>query len=97
VWVQLLEFQTGVLQIVFLVLLVVKMWAMVDAVTRPAQAYLAANKWNKPAWVWLLGAGLVAQILFQHPFGFLSLLFTVAAFVYLLDARPALSAVTRRR
>jgi len=39
----------------------------------------------------------VAHIVFASPIGLLSLAGTVAAFVYLLDVRPAVSSYTRRR
>ena len=90
-------YESGVLSILFLVLLVVKVWAMVDAVTRPAGAYPAADKLTKPAWLWILGLGLAAHIVFGNPLNFLSLAGTIGALVYLLDARPALASVTRRR
>ena len=46
---------------------------------------------------WLLAAFFVAHVLFQSVFGILSLIGTIAAFVYLLDVKPALVSVTRRR
>lgn len=94
---QLLAFQSGFLALIFLVLTVVKIWALVDAVMRPAQAYLAADKLTKPAWMWILGLTLATHILFPALVSILGLAGTVAAFVYILDVRPALAAVTRRR
>ncbi len=94
---QIWELEASVLSLVILALTVVKVWALVDAITRPAAAYVAADKQTKAAWLWILGLTLVAQIVFPRPYGILSLLGTVAAFVYLLDVKPALSAVTRRR
>ncbi|RNL66283.1 DUF2516 family protein [Nocardioides marmoriginsengisoli] len=81
----------------FLALAVVKVWALVDAIMRPAAAYLAADKQTKTAWMWILGLALAAHLVFALPYGLLSLIGTVAAFVYLVDVKPALSAVTRRR
>lgn len=90
-------YQWGVLAVVYWALFVVKMWAMVDAVLRPAPAYLAADKLTKTAWLWILGLTLAAHIVFKSPFGVLSLAGAVAAFVYLLDVRPAVASITRRR
>ena len=90
-------YESGVLLLLFLVLLAVKAWAMVDAVVRPAGAYPAADKLTKPAWLWILGLSLAAHIVWASPLNFLSLAGTIAALVYLLDARPALASVTRRR
>lgn len=94
---QLLAFESGVLFLVYTALTLVKMWAMIDAIIRPAQAYLAADKLTKAGWLWILGLSLAAHLLFPRVVGLLSLAGTVAAFVYLLDVRPALAAVTRRR
>lgn len=81
--------------VVFLVLLAVKMWAMVDGLLRTAQAYVAADKLTKTAWMWILGLTLASHILLANLT--VMLIGTVAAFVYLLDVKPALVAVTRRR
>jgi hypothetical protein len=83
--------------VLFLVLAAVKAWALIDAVARPTPAFPAADKLTKPAWLWILGLGLVAHIVFASPIGLLSIAGTVAAFVYLLDVRPAVASLTRRR
>jgi len=75
------------------VLFVVKAFAFVDAVSRPAQAYVAVDKQTKMFWIIVLGLFLVAHMLFWRPIGILNLIGTVAAFVYLADARPALRAL----
>ena len=89
------ELQTGFLGILWLVLTAVKLYALIDAVLRPAQAYVAADKLTKQAWLWILGLTLAAHFLIAS--SILSLAGIVAAFVYLLDVRPALASVTRRR
>ena len=94
---QVFEFEYGVLTLVWAVLAVVKAWAMIDAIVRPAEAFPAADKLTKVAWLWILGLTLVAHIVFSSPIGLLSLAGTIAALVYLLDVRPAVAALTRRR
>lgn len=91
------DLEYNVLALVWFALAVVKFWALLDGIMRPPAAYLAADKQSKTAWMWILGLTLVAHIVFSQPYNFLSLIGTVAAFVYLLDVRPALSQVTRRR
>lgn len=91
----LLEAQSLVLFVVFLVLLVVKFVALIDGAMRPAQAYLAADKMTKTGWMWILGIAFAADLLIQS--FLIQMAGTVAAFVYLLDVRPALMEVTRRR
>ncbi len=90
------QFNT-LLGIVSLVLLGVKLFAFADAVARPAQAYPAADKLTKAAWLWITGLSFAAHLLFPSLFGLLSIAGTVASFVYILDVRPALIEVTRRR
>ncbi len=80
-----------------LVLFACKAFAFVDAVTRPAGAFVAADKQSKVFWVLVLGLFLVAHMLMWAPIGLLNLIGTVAAFVYLADARPALRAIGRGR
>ena len=88
-------FESTVLSWVFLVLLAVKVWALIDALIRPAAAYVAAGKLTKQAWVLILGLTVACAILLNS--FTLAIVGTVAAFVYLLDAKPALASVTRRR
>ncbi|MGY2876219.1 hypothetical protein ACVW00_003409 [Marmoricola sp. URHA0025 HA25] len=90
-------FESGVLGLLYLALALIKGWALIDALFRPAEVFSAADKLTKPAWLWILGLGLVAHIVFASPIGVLSIAGTVAAFVYLLDVRPAVSSYTRRR
>jgi hypothetical protein len=84
------------MMIVELVLLVVKVFAFVNCLMYSAPAYDAANKLTKPAWAIILGLGLVAQLVMGSPLGLINLAFTIAAFVYLADVRPALASLTRR-
>jgi hypothetical protein len=84
------------LSIVEIVLIVVKLVAFVSSLRYSAESYSAANKLTKPAWAIILGLGLVVQLVFGGPLGILNLAFTIAAFVYLADVRPALASLTRR-
>jgi hypothetical protein len=95
--VQVFTYENGVLGLVFLVLVLIKGWALVDALLRPSAAFPAADKLTKAAWLWILGLGLVAHLVFASPIGLLSIAGTIAAFVYLLDVRPAVASMTRRR
>lgn len=89
-------FENAVLSVAFVALLLLKGWALVDAMTRRPDAFVAASRLTKPAWLVFLALALVTHLLFGSPLGILSLVGTVAAFVYLLDVRPALVAVTRK-
>jgi hypothetical protein len=65
-------------------------------VIRPAQAYPAADKLTKPAWLVILGLALATGILFAGPLGLFAIAGLIAALVYLLDVRPALASLMRR-
>ena len=85
----------GPLNFFFLALAVVafgvEAWAFIDAITRPAQAYLAAGKLTKTKWLLILGVAFVLGLYsaaYSNAVGFLSLIAFVAAGVYLSDVRP---------
>jgi hypothetical protein len=93
--VHVVEFESTLMGWVSLVLLAVKLWALVDASLRNPQAFPAVDKLTKTAWLWILGLAFVADLVLPNML--LMLAGTVAAFVYLLDVRPAIASVTRRR
>ena len=69
-------------------------WALVDAVIRPANGFVAASKLNKPAWVGIT----VLAVIFARVFGppnILWIVAVVAASVYLVDVRPAVRGLQR--
>lgn len=93
-----MNFEMGVMLVVELMLLAVKLFAFISSLMWSAEHYTAAGKLTKPAWTIILGLGLAVQlILGGGPIGLLNLVFTIAAFVYLADVRPALTNLTRRR
>lgn len=80
---------------VFFVLLVVKIFAFVNALLYSAESYLAADKLNKPTWCILLGVAVVLQLL-PLPLTIVNLAMTIVSLVYLADVRPALAGLRRR-
>ena len=84
------------LLIVELVLVAVKIFAFVNSLMYSAESYTVANRLTKPAWAIILGLGLVVQVVMGGPLGIINIAFTIAAFVYLADVRPALASLTRR-
>ena len=80
---------------VFFVLLVIKIFAFVSALLHSNEAYLAADKLNKPTWCIILGIAVALQLL---PINLMivNLALTIAALVYLADVRPALAGLRRR-
>jgi hypothetical protein len=90
---------TGYIELaVILIALAIKAFAFINALLWPAESYTAANKLTKPAWLAILGVGLAAQVLLiqASPINPIHLIATVAAIVFLVDVRPAVSELTRR-
>ena len=83
----------GPLEIIWWVLLGLKLVALVDAAFRPRAVFVAADKLTKPGWVLILVVFTLSQ-LFQGWLSFFGLIGIVAAAVYLVDAR---SGAPRRR
>nr|WP_206323759.1 DUF2516 family protein [Streptomyces sp. HNM0574] len=79
------------LGLISLVLLVLAVFAFIDAAMRRTDAYPAANKQTKVLWLVFLGITIASNY-----FGIMILQIAglVATIVYLVDVRPALKAVT---
>lgn len=75
--------------VILLAALVIQIYALVDASTCPASAYIAAGKLTKNAWVAILAVALVV-VLMAGWFGTFGLAAIVATIVYFVDVRPAL-------
>ena len=89
-----MSFDGLLLQVLFWATLVLTLWAFVDALIRPADAYVAAGKLTKPAWIAITAiAGVV--LYFMGPLSFFGLPAVIAAVVYLVDVRPALRGLRR--
>jgi hypothetical protein len=89
------EFFGGVQSLVYLVLLVaslgVKGYAVFDALRRPADAFPYAGKLSKPAWLGITGVALAVNVVLLNPLQILNVVGVVAAIVYIVDVRPAVS------
>jgi Protein of unknown function (DUF2516) len=70
------------------------LWAFVDALVRPANAFVAAGKLTKPAWAAITGLAAAVCYVFT-PLSFLGLPAVIAGVVYLVDVRPALRGLRR--
>lgn len=92
----LFSIQNSILLIATLVIFVLQGWAFVDAVSHRTEAYPAADKLTKPAWLIILGLALAVHLFVWNPISLLNIAGTIAAIVYLVDVRPALRGLTRR-
>ncbi len=70
----------------------VEAWALIDAVRRPAGAFVAAGKQTKPLWLIILGVaaviGLGSFVYGVSLISILPIIAFVAAAIYLTDVRP---------
>jgi hypothetical protein len=76
-------------RLIWLAVLGVQVYALVDAAIRPAAAYVAAGKLTKQAWVAILAVCLVVGQLLSL-MSMLGLAAVIATIVYFVDVRPAL-------
>jgi hypothetical protein len=75
----------------------VEVWAVVDCVRRPTDAFTAAGKRTKVFWLVLTGvATLLGVVSLGGIPGLLGIIGVIAAGVYLADVRPALDQVMGR-
>ncbi len=90
--------QSAVVMLLGIAALGLELFALVDAVRRRADAFVAAGKQSKTLWLVLLGvSGAVGFVSLYSPLNFVALLGVVAAGVYLADVRPALNQVSGGR
>lgn len=74
----------GFFLVLFAVVLVVKVFALIDCITVPERAFVVTGKQTKTIWTAILAVALLVTFV-----GFLTVLGLIAALVYLLDVRPA--------
>lgn len=89
-------FESYVVLALFLLMAALELFALVDALIRPAAAYAAADKLSKPGWLLILVLSLLTCLAIRSPLNIIGLLGAVAAGVYVADVRPALASITRR-
>jgi uncharacterized BrkB/YihY/UPF0761 family membrane protein len=64
------------------------LYAFVHAALQRPDAYTAADKLTKQAWLLILGGGILAVVLFVSVFG--AAIATITSGIYLVDVRPKL-------
>lgn len=87
--------ESYLIMLVYFAALATAIFAFVNSLLYPAEAYEAAGKLTKTTWCTILGIGVVLQFV---PLGLfiIQLAMIVAALVYLADVRPALGSLRRR-
>jgi hypothetical protein len=82
------ELQAHLGLLLSLVLLGVKVFALVDCVARNPRTLEAASQVSKNGWLVILGLSVLAHVVtWDNPLRLLNLAGTLAAFVYLAQAR----------
>jgi hypothetical protein len=81
--------------LVFVASVGTRAYALIDAFFRPAEAYVAAGKLTRPAWLIILGLGLVVGVVLPPPISLLNIAALIAAIIYIVDVRPALRELGR--
>lgn len=93
------QIEQWVTTVVFLGTLLLGIFALVDAVVRPAAAYEATGRLSKQGWVLILVLAVLVTVLFESSrslMGLFGLVSVIASGVYLADVRPAIIEITRR-
>jgi Protein of unknown function (DUF2516) len=94
------ELYTWTDRLLFYAIVLLRIWAVVDCLTRKAAAFKAAERLTKPAWLAILVlAGLLGTFLGRadsahSEIQVFSLISIVAAAVYLADVRPAVREIS---
>jgi len=84
-------------RVLFVGLVALRAWALLDCITRHAKAFPAVDKLTKPAWLGILALSLVIGT-FAGPVTWPpSLISAVITVVYLADVRPAVRDITSGR
>jgi hypothetical protein len=92
----LLSIPGAVMLVLYFVLLAIKLFAFVSALTFSGEHYRAAGKWSKGGWVALTGIAAFLQVFPVTGLQIINIALTIAAIVYLVDVRPALAGLRRR-
>lgn len=81
--------------LIAIVAFVVEVFALIDAIRVPAQAYTAASKQTKKLWLLILGianvVGLAGAAAFLSILSILPIVAFIVAAIYLADVRPAVA------
>jgi hypothetical protein len=86
--------ENGLLLVLFLGVLALQLWALVDCITRKAPAFPAAGKLTKPTWILLTAVAVAPVALLQDVTNLLAYIGIIVSSVYLADVRPAVREIS---
>jgi Protein of unknown function (DUF2516) len=88
------DIENGLLLVLFLGVLALQLWALVDCITRKAPAFPAAGKLTKPTWILLTAVAVAPVALLQDVTNLLAYVGIIVSSVYLADVRPAVREIS---
>jgi len=91
------QVQNFVLLALWVLFLVLKVYAVIDCARRPAQAFPAVGRQTKVLWLILTGVSALAGLVLGDPLQLLSIAGLVASMVYLFDVRPRIIEILNKR
>lgn len=86
--------QNLVVLILWVLFGIVKIWAFVDCVRRPAEAFPAVGRVSKILWLILTGAAALTGLIPNLTIGIIGIAGIVVALVYLFDVRVRIAEIT---
>jgi len=86
--------QSWLLFVLFIGVLILQLWALVDCISRKAPAFPAAGKLTKATWLLLNALAMVLVLLWQDVTNLLSFISIIISSVYLADVRPAVREIS---
>ncbi len=89
--------QNLVVLILWVLFGIVKIWAFVDCVRRPAEAFPAVGRVSKILWLILTGAAALTGLIPNLTIGIIGIAGIVVALVYLFDVRVRIIDITGGR
>jgi len=81
------QVQDVVLLVLWVLFLVIKAYAFVDCIRRPAQAFPAVSRQSKVLWLILTGVSALAALVVQNPLSLFGIAGLVVSLVYVFDVR----------
>lgn len=88
--------QNLVVLVLWVLFLVVKGYAFIDCIRRPAAAFPAVGRQSKILWGILTGVSLLSGLLPNLTLNLLGIAGMVASLIYLFDVRPKIREITGR-
>lgn len=88
--------QNLVVLVLWVLFLVVKGYAFIDCIRRPAAAFPAVGRQSKILWGILTGVSLLTGLLPNLTLNLLGIAGMVASLIYLFDVRPKIREITGR-